>query len=270
MAVGRDRQGVVAIDRKIIAKRGELGRAKSAGTQQRLARELERLDRDRVAAQEKVTKREKAINELESKVTKEETKAAASSMKEQKRQDAARTQQARRVEGLLSATSSAVEDLASRVTGIEDELLDRVRHDVATDPVGREHDVFLSHASADNEVATQLYDELTARGLDTWFDGAELHLGESLMRQIDRGIARSRCGVLLITEAFMEGRFWTEREMTALVGGRRRVIPVLHGVTFDDLSAYSPILNDFVGLDMDLHGLSEIADQLAAALSNSS
>ncbi len=270
MAVGGDRQRVVTIDKKIIAKRGELGRAKSSSTQQRLARELERLDRDRVAAQEKVTKREKAINDLASKVSKEETKAAGSAMKEQKRQDAARTQQARRVEGLLSATSSAVEDLTSRVTGIEDALLDRVRHDVASDPVGREHDVFLSHAFADNEVATQLYDELKARGLDTWFDGAELHLGESLMRQIDRGIARSRCGVLLITEAFLEGRFWTEREMTALVGGRRRVIPVLHGVTFEDLSAYSPILSDFVGLDMDLHGLGEIADQITAALTNSS
>jgi hypothetical protein len=190
--------------------------------------------------------------------------------REQKRQDAARAEQGRRVEGLLSATSSAVEDLASRVTGIEDALLDRVRHDVAADPVGREHDVFLSHASADNEVATQLYDELAARGLDTWFDGAELRIGESLMRQIDRGIARSRCGVLLITEAFLRGRFWTEREMTALVGGRRRVIPVRHGVAVEDLAAYSPILSDFVGLDMDLHGLDEIADQIASALTGSS
>lgn len=213
MVVGGDRQRVVAIDKKIIAKRGELGRAKSSSTQQRLARELERLDRDRVAAQEKVTKREKSINELESKVAREETKAAASATKEQNRQDAARAQQSRRVEGLLSATSSAVEDLTSRVSGIEDALLDRVRHEVAADPVGREHDVFLSHASADNEVATQLYDELTARGLDTWFDGAELRLGESLMRQIDRGIAGSRCGLLLITVAFLEGRFWTEREI---------------------------------------------------------
>ena len=67
MAVGGDRQRVVAIDKKIIAKRGELGRAKSSSTQQRLARELERLDRDRVAAQEKVTKREKSINELKRK-----------------------------------------------------------------------------------------------------------------------------------------------------------------------------------------------------------
>lgn len=269
VAVGRDRQSVVAVDKRILAKRGELGRTKSTNTQQRLARELERLDRDRVAAQEKVAKREKSINELESKVAKEESKAAASAMREEKRQDATRTRQARRVAGLLSETSSAVEDLASRVTGIEDALLDRVRHDVAADPVGREHDVFLSHASADNESATELYLELTARGLDTWFDGAELHLGESLMRQIDHGIARSRCGVLLITEAFLEGRFWTEREMTALVGGRRRVIPVLHGVTFGDLAAYSPMLSDFVGLDMDLHGLGEIADQIAAALTNS-
>jgi len=187
MVVGGDRQRVVAIDKKVIAKRGELGRAKSSSTQQRLARELERLDRDRVAAQEKVTKREKSINELESKVAREETKAAASATKEQNRQDAARAQQSRRVEGLLSATSSAVEDLTSRVSGIEDALLDRVRHEVAADPVGREHDVFLSHASADNEVATQLYDELTARGLDTWFDGAELRLGESPARPPSAG-----------------------------------------------------------------------------------
>jgi hypothetical protein len=100
-----------------------------------------------------------------------------------------------------------------------------------------------------------------------WFDGAELRLGESLTRQIDRGIARSRVGVIFITPAFLEGRYWTEREMGALIATRRRVIPVLDDVTFDDLARYSPLLADLVGLTTETEGLDDIAERIRATVS---
>jgi hypothetical protein len=51
------------------------------------------------------------------------------------------------------------------------------------------------------------------------------------MRQIDRGIAKSECGVILITEACLKGRAWTERVLGALVSSGRRVIPILDSVS---------------------------------------
>jgi hypothetical protein len=128
---------------------------------------------------------------------------------------------------------------------------------------------FLSHTGdpRDVEVADELYAELTARGLDVWYEGAELQLGESLMRQIDRGIARSKCGVILITAAFLKGRFWTEQELSALVRSRRRVIPILDGVSYDELAKYSPLLTDRVGLNTESYGRGEIADEIARTIS---
>jgi hypothetical protein len=100
--------------------------------------------------------------------------------------------------------------------------------------------------------------------LDVWFDGAELRLGQSLTRQVDSGIARSRMGVILITPAFLQGRYWTEREMGGLISSRRRAVPILHGVSFDDLSGYSPLLADLVGLTAE--GVANIAEQISATL----
>lgn len=99
-----------------------------------------------------------------------------------------------------------------------------------------------------------------------WFDGAELKLGESITRQIDKGIARFRIGVVLVTETLIEGRYWTEKEIGALFSGRRRIIPILEGVTFDDLGAYSPLLADAKGLSTEYEGIGEIAEQIANAI----
>ncbi len=41
--------------------------------------------------------------------------------------------------------------------------------------------------------------------------------------------------------------------------GRKRVIPVLSGLGFDDLEQFSALLGDRKGLSTDSHGLDEIA-----------
>ncbi len=56
--------------------------------------------------------------------------------------------------------------------------------------------------------------------------------------------------------------------MGALISNRRRVIPVLEGVTFDDLSRYSPLLADLVGLTTETEGLDDIAERIQATLAD--
>lgn len=45
--------------------------------------------------------------------------------------------------------------------------------------------------------------------------------------------------------------------------GRKRVIPVISGLDFDDVEEFSSLLGDRNGLGTDTHGLDEIADLFA-------
>jgi serine/threonine protein kinase len=66
-------------------------------------------------------------------------------------------------------------------------------------------DVFISHASEDNEtVARPLAAHLREAGLRVWLDEHELLLGDSLRREIDRGLAQSRWGVVILSRHFLD------------------------------------------------------------------
>lgn len=65
---------------------------------------------------------------------------------------------------------------------------------------------------------------------------------------MDRGLQRARAGVVLLTPANVAGRFWTERELGALLH-KALLIPVLHNVTFAEVAEYSGILPDLAGFE---------------------
>ena len=61
-------------------------------------------------------------------------------------------------------------------------------------------DLFLCHAWDDrSEAAKELHDLLEARGVSVWFSEKDVLLGAPLLREIDRGLARSRIGIVLVT-----------------------------------------------------------------------
>jgi hypothetical protein len=109
-------------------------------------------------------------------------------------------------------------------------------------------DVFVCHASEDKkEIADPLAKELKARGLGVWYDDFSLKLGDSLRQSIDRGLARSRFGVVILSAHFFE-KHWPQQELNGLAtreaNGQRVILPVWHGVGFAEVSEYSPILAD--------------------------
>lgn len=160
----------------------------------------------------------------------------------------------------LRSTASAV-----RYTEPELRLADRVHEAVsAIDP--REYDSFLSYARIDGHgVASSLRSHLEALGVAVWFDEVAIVPGRSQSLQMDAGLRKARSGIALLTPAYLAGRFWTERELGALLS-KNTLIPVLHNVTFDDVRQYSGILPDLVGFSTTSDSIEGIAQKIAAAV----
>jgi hypothetical protein len=152
-----------------------------------------------------------------------------------------------------------------RYTTPERTLADRVHEAVGRlDP--REYDVFLSYARIDGtEVAQMLRDHLEGLGVSVWFDEVAIVPGRSQSLQMDAGLRMARAGIALLTPAYLAGRFWTERELGALLG-KETLIPVLHKATFDDVCQYSGILPDLAGFTTATDTIEVIATKIAPAV----
>ena len=65
-------------------------------------------------------------------------------------------------------------------------------------------DVFLCHAWDDRQgPAKELHELLVAAGVKVWFSEKDLGLGVPMMRAIDKGLANSRIGLVLVTPALL-------------------------------------------------------------------
>ncbi len=160
---------------------------------------------------------------------------------------------------LRSATSTV------RYTEPERRLADRVHEAVAAID-SRDYDSFLSYARIDGHaVAAELRESLEERGVAVWFDEVAIVPGRSQSLQMDAGLRKARSGIALLTPAYLAGRFWTERELGALLS-KNTLIPVLHNVTFDDVKQYSGILPDLAGFSTSTDSIADIAQKIAAAV----
>ena len=131
-------------------------------------------------------------------------------------------------------------------------------------------DVFLCHAWDDRKgVAKELYDFLISRGVTIWFSEKDVLLGSSLLREIDKGLAKSRIGIVLVTPSFLErvkGEGIADKELSALLA-RDLLVPIVHDTTFEDLREVSPLLGSRSGLNTGEESMADIATKLAELVS---
>jgi hypothetical protein len=140
----------------------------------------------------------------------------------------------------------------------------------ATEPVERQYDVFISHASEDKHgVVRPLAEALRAGGLKVWYDEFELRIGDSLRRKIDRGLANSRFGVVVLSQSFFS-KGWTNYELDGLVtmavSGAQVLLPIWHQVTKDQVIQYSPSLADKLARNTASHTIAEIAAEIVEVI----
>jgi len=130
----------------------------------------------------------------------------------------------------------------------------------------REFDVFISHASEDkDEVVRPLAIKLRSLGLNVWFDEFELKIGDSLRRKIDKGLSRSRFGVVILSNVFIN-KGWTNYELdgiiTKSISGQQIILPIWHNITKQQVIDYSPSLADKLARNTAIHTIDEIADEI--------
>jgi hypothetical protein len=127
-------------------------------------------------------------------------------------------------------------------------------------------DVFLCHAWDDRQgSAKELHDLLEERGVKVWFSEKDVLLGSPLLREIDKGLAKSRIGIVLVTPEFLkriQAEGIADKELSALLAGER-LVPIVHGTTYEALRDVSPLLASRSGLSTANGSMTIVAAKLA-------
>lgn len=126
--------------------------------------------------------------------------------------------------------------------------------------------IFLCHAWDDRQgSAKELNDLLVGRGVSVWFSENDIGLGEPFLRAIDKGLAKSRIGIVLVTPALLK-RLPTggvaDKELSVLLQ-RDQLVPIIHNTTYDALREVSPMLASRNGLDTAEMPMADVAAKLA-------
>jgi hypothetical protein len=107
-------------------------------------------------------------------------------------------------------------------------------------------DVFISHASEDKPYVEPLAKAFMAAEIRVWYDQTSIGWGDDIRASIDKGLLNCDYGVVVFSKAFLGKKKWTEYEVSALFGletvDRKRILPIWHEVTYEDVLKYSPAL----------------------------
>lgn len=118
------------------------------------------------------------------------------------------------------------------------------------------YDIFISHASEDKDgFVRPLAEALRKNHIEVWYDEFSLKIGDSLRRSIDKGLTKSRYGIVVLSKAFFS-KEWPRWELDGLVQRQLNeranlILPVWHSVSKEEVLAYSPSLADKVAIRSD-------------------
>jgi tetratricopeptide (TPR) repeat protein len=132
-----------------------------------------------------------------------------------------------------------------------------------------EYDLFVSHASEDKaELVAPLVAALKERGLRVWLDREQIGLGDDFRQSIERGLASSRFGVVVLSPSFLKR--WPQAELSALWGlegasGRKCILPVRHQISADEVTRLWPLLATRLSVSTD-QGVDAVAAEIESVV----
>jgi len=91
-------------------------------------------------------------------------------------------------------------------------------------------------------------------------------VGENIYAKLGEGLNASRYGLVILSPQFLDGD-WAQQELKALLEreGEQKtyLLPVLHGVSHDEVFRYAPELAMKRALSSDVETVEEIAEDVA-------
>lgn len=152
---------------------------------------------------------------------------------------------------LDKANQQILASYEARIKALQQHLPQPVVVSDATQIVtGEEYDVFVSHAYEDKELfVDEFVVALRNQGLKVWYDTDNLKWGDSMREKIDRGLAKSKYGVVILSPNYIaEHKYWTKAELNGLfqvetINGKT-ILPIWHNLTKKQVVEYSPIIAD--------------------------
>jgi hypothetical protein len=149
---------------------------------------------------------------------------------------------------LLSASDESATSTKTAATASVEKAKSVDGHSTVEPLTNYKWDVFVSHASEDKTAFVNAFvDHLIAAGLAVWYDKFEITAGDNLTAKVNEGLRESRFGVVVFSPYFL-AKGWPEGELNSLMAheltnGVKRVLPVLHEISFARLSAHFPMLS---------------------------
>lgn len=251
---------------RIAQIRGNITKSTSLSTLQSKQREIQNLENEIVRIQVKqadlnkriadktaqLHKNEQQLYIEQGKEREKEQKKLLDSLKIKEREDKARQNQ------MLNEVHAL-----SRTTPMQ-------FGSIAPDTPQPSYDAFISHATEDkDDLVRPLAELLQKNGISIWYDEFQLRVGDSLRRSIDKGLANSRFGIVILSLHFFV-KNWPQYELDGLVAkemnGGKVILPIWHKVSKDEVMGYSPTLADRVALNTATNTIEELAQELGKVL----
>ena len=136
-----------------------------------------------------------------------------------------------------------------------------------------EYDAFISHAVEDKiPIANELCAKLEAAGLKVWYSGKELGIGDSIEKTIEKGLNRSRYGIVVFSPTYL-AKNWTIREFYTLLAKEieehKVILPVLYNISLDELKNKDLVMADRFAVNAD-KGMDFVVERLVREIKKSS
>jgi len=169
--------------------------------------------------------------------------------------------------GGRSAARPAWQPSSSTVSYTQQQVRDLEPVRAATVTRAQANDVFLCHAWPDRHAAANdVYELLLGKDVSVWFSEVSLRPGTDMRVAIDRGLVSSRMGIVLVTPAMLDklrtDRSIASNELSALLR-RSLLVPVMHGVTFEELDQVTPTLASRGGFSTTEEPMEDIVVKIA-------
>ena len=123
----------------------------------------------------------------------------------------------------------------------------------------------------ESEIYLKFVTELRKQNIKVWYDTERLKWGDSMREKIDKGLSKSRYGVVVLSPNYIaEHKYWTKAELDGLfqvetINGKT-ILPIWHNLTKKQVVEYSPIIADRKAMTTASMTPDEIAEEFVKLL----